>query len=81
MRQLEQDAGAVTGAGVGGDSASVRKILEELERLVHYVSGPNAVDVSDEANSAGVVLVSRIVQSLPFRHRLSLEHALPSLPP
>src|SRR5688572_19895615 len=71
VRHLEQDTGTVAGAGVGSDSAPVREVMEDLERLVNDVAGANPVDMGDEANSARVVLVSRVVQSLLFRHRLS----------
>jgi hypothetical protein len=80
VRDLQQDAGTVARAGVGRDRAAMGEIYEELERLLDDVAGTNAVDVSDEADSACVVLVSRVVQSLPSRHRLSPEPALPWVP-
>jgi hypothetical protein len=67
VRHLEQDAGAVARTGVGRDSAPVREISQELERLLHHVAGANAMDVSNETQSARIVLVSRVVQSLRAR--------------
>jgi len=80
VRHLEQDPGAVAGAGVGGDGAPVREILEELERFLDDVARADAVDVGDETDAAGVVLVSRVVQSLLSRHPLSPERLLPWVP-
>ena len=78
VRDLDQDAGAVAGTSVSRDRAPVREILEQLERLRDDVAGADAVDVGDKPNPARVVLVSRVVQSLLFRHRLSPELLLPN---
>jgi hypothetical protein len=58
---LKQNACTIAGAGVGSDSASVRKIVEKLERLLHNVARANAMDMSDETDSARVMFVGRVV--------------------
>jgi hypothetical protein len=68
VRHLDEDPRAVAGAAVGRDRAPVGEIVEELERFDDDVAGTHAVDVGDEPNSTRVVLVSRVVQSLLFRH-------------
>ena len=69
VRNLEQYPRAVAGARIRGNSATVREIVEELERLVDDVARADAMDVGDEADAAGVVLISWVIQSLLFRHR------------
>jgi hypothetical protein len=58
---LKQNPRTVAGAGVGRYSASVRKILKKLERLLYNVPRANAMDVSDETDSARVMFVGRVV--------------------
>ena len=67
MRDLQQNPGAVACAGVGGNRTSMRQVLEELQRFRDDVAGANAMDVRDEADSARVVFVGRVVQSLRGR--------------
>lgn len=67
MRHLKENASTVAGARVGRNSASVRKILQQLERFPDYVAGASSMDVRDETNSARVVFVGRIIQSLRCR--------------
>ena len=69
MRYLKENAGTVTRAGIGRNGASMREILEELQRFRDDVARANAMDVGDEADSARVVLVGRVVQ--PLRGRLT----------
>ena len=72
-----QDARTVAGAPVARDRAPVREVVEQLERLLDDVAGADAVDVGDEADATGIVLVSWVVQSLLFAHPLSPERSLP----
>ena len=55
----------------------MREILEKLKRFLDDVARTDAVDMGDEADATRVVLVSRIVQSLLFRHPLSRSPKLP----
>ena len=64
VRDLHEDAGAVTGLLVASARAAVGEIDEDLERLVDDVVGFDALEVADEAHAAGVALVARVVQSL-----------------
>lgn len=52
---------------VGRNGAPMRKILQKLQRLRHYVARANAMYVRYEADSARVVFVGRVVQSLRGR--------------
>ena len=61
MGHLKQNARTITGAGVSRDSASVRKIVEKLERLLYNVARTNAVDVRDKPDSARIMFVGRVV--------------------
>jgi len=61
MRHLQQNTGPITGARVGRDSASVREILEKLERFPDYIARTDAMDVRDESDSARVVFVGRVI--------------------
>ena len=68
MRDLQENTGAVASAGIGSHRAAMREIHQQLQRFLDDITGTNAVDMSDEADATGVVLVSRIVQSLLCRH-------------
>ena len=59
---LDQDAGAVAGAGVGAAGAAVFEVDQQVERVADDRVRALALDVGDEADAAGVVLVSRSVQ-------------------
>jgi len=61
MGDLQQYAGTVTCARVGRNRAPMRKILEELQRFRDDVARADSMDVSDEADSARVVFVGRVV--------------------
>ncbi len=64
VRDLHENAGAVTGLLVAPARAAVGEIDEDLERLVDDVVGFDALQVAHEAHAAGVALVARVVESL-----------------
>ena len=66
---LDQDAGAVALQRIGAGRAAMRQVLEDLQALRDDRVRLLALDVGDEAEAAGVVLVRRIVKSL-LRRRL-----------
>jgi hypothetical protein len=61
VRHLKQNARTVASAGISRDSASVRKISEQLERLVYNIAGTDTMDVRDKTDSARVMFVGRVV--------------------
>jgi hypothetical protein len=61
MWDLQQNACAIAGAGVGSNSAPVGKILEKLERFLYNVARANAMDVRDEADAARIMFVGRVI--------------------
>ena len=76
VRDLDQDAGAVTGRLVGTGGAAVVQVAQRLEPLLDDLVPGHAVEVRDEGDTTGVVLVGRVVQT----HLLAVrEHALSHL--
>ena len=64
VRHLDEDAGAVAGVGLAAARAAVLQVDEHLQRLPHDRVRPAPLDVDDEADAAGVVLVAGIVETL-----------------
>ena len=64
VRDLNQDAGAVAGFRIAAARAAVREVDEDLQSLDDDVVRLLALDVDHEADATGVVLVSRIVETL-----------------
>src|SRR5690606_1646824 len=56
---LHQDAGAITGAGIGTNAAAVGEVDQSGERLVDDLAGGPPVDVDDQADAAAVVIETR----------------------
>ena len=67
VRELEEDAGAVTGFGIATAGAAMGEVDQNLDALAHDLVGAHALDAGDEADAAGIVLVARIVKSLRRR--------------
>ncbi len=60
---LDQDSGAVAHQLVGADRAAVVEILQNQESLLDQVVRTLPLDVRDESDAAGVVLVRRTIQA------------------
>ena len=60
---LHQDAGAVAGVGVGARGATVFEVDEQGQRIADDGRRATALDVGDEADAAGVVLIGGAVQT------------------
>ena len=67
VRHLDQDAGAVAGVDLAAAGAAMREVLQHLQRLADDGVRLAALDVDDEADAAGVVLVPGVVEALRFR--------------
>ncbi len=59
---LEEHAGAVTGVRVGSGGAAVVDVGQDLQAPVHDASRRPPVQVRDEADAAGVMLVGGVVE-------------------
>ena len=64
MRHLQQNAGAVAGVFFTAARAAMIEILQHRERLLDDLVGLFTFDIDHEADAAGVVLETRIVQPL-----------------
>ncbi len=62
IRNLREQSGAVTGHGVGVNGSAVRKRLECRDGAVDDVVGAFAVELGNEADSTGVVLLVALVE-------------------
>lgn len=67
MRDLNQDAGAISGLWIAAAGAAVGQIHEHLDALLDNVVAFLAANVGHEPNAAGVVLVRRVVETLRGR--------------
>src|SRR4029079_18438110 len=63
VRELDQDARAVPGVGVGALSSAVLQALERGQCTGHDLVRCGRSDPCDEGDAAGVVLVARVVQA------------------
>ena len=61
---LDQDAGAVAGERIGADRAAMGEVAQDLQTLLDDRVAFLALDVRDEADAAGVVLVGGVVETL-----------------
>ena len=61
---LQQDPGAVTGVGLGAGGAAVVEVAQRGAGLGHDVVAGLARQRRDEGDTAGVVLVARVVEAL-----------------
>ena len=63
VRHLDENAGAVTGLGIGTGGATVVETLEDGQRLIHHRVRGHAVEVHDRAEATGVVLEPLVVET------------------
>mmetsp|Transcript_18075 Transcript_18075/g.43199 ORF Transcript_18075/g.43199 Transcript_18075/m.43199 type:complete len:209 (+) Transcript_18075:1295-1921(+) len=63
VRDLDQDAGAVTHQFVGADRATVVQVLEDLQALLDDVVRLVTLDVGDKSQPTGVLLIRGPVQA------------------
>ena len=67
VRDLDQDAGAVTHQGVRAHRAAMVQVLQDLQALLHDGVRLVALDVRHEAHAAGVMLLAGVVQAVFLR--------------
>jgi hypothetical protein len=64
VRQLNEDASAVTHESVSTHGTPVVEVFEDLERLAHDGMGLLPLDMGHKANAARIVLVGGVVQAV-----------------
>ncbi len=64
IRELNEDAGAVSLERVRTGRAAVSQVLQDLQRLTDDLVALLPLDVGDEPQPAGVVLITRVVEAL-----------------
>jgi hypothetical protein len=67
VRDLDQDAGAVTRQRIGTHGAAVLQVLEDVEGVLDNRVRLAAFQVGDETDAARVVLAARVEQAARFR--------------
>jgi len=64
VRQLDEDAGAVTGVDLRSGGAAVVEVAQHLQAVRDHLVRLAAVHIDDEADAAGLVFEPRIVEAL-----------------
>ena len=72
VRHLDQAAGAVAHQRVGADRAAVVEVDQDFQALADQVVRLSALDIDDEADAAGVMLVAWVVEAL-FRNHFHVD--------
>lgn len=67
MRDLHQDSGAVARVRLAATGAAMIQVYEHLNALLDNIVGLRALDVHDKADTARVMLKTRIIKALPGR--------------
>ena len=67
MGQLDQHACTIAGLGIGADCAAVFEVLQNLQAVGDDLMALEVVDVGDETDAAGIVLMSGIIESMGLR--------------
>ena len=63
MRDLHQDAGAVTGAWIGADGAAMLQVDQNGESILDDLVRLAALDIGNEADTAGILVERGIVEA------------------
>ncbi len=72
VRDLDHDAGAVAGVGLGAAGAPMVHPAERRQALADHIMGSPAVEVGDEGDPTRVMLEGRVVE--PLRLRSGVTH-------
>src|SRR5689334_12432711 len=63
MRRLHQDSGAVAGARIGADRATMLKVEQNRQRVFDDLVGLASLDVGNKSDAAGILFQRRIEQA------------------
>ena len=69
MRNLDKNAAAVAKLRIGADGAAVIEIEQDLQAHLDDVVAGRVVQIGDEADAAGIVLLGGIVKTLRLRRQ------------
>ena len=72
VRNLNQHAGAVAGLRIAAAGSAMLQVLQHLDALLHDCVALCALDVGDKPETAGVMLVRRVVQTLRVRQSVGV---------
>src|SRR5262249_59565196 len=61
---LNQDAGAIAGARIGADRATMLEVAEDREGVVDDLVRLAALDVGDETDAARILIERRVIKTL-----------------
>ena len=61
--ELDQDAGAVAGVGVGARCSAVLEVLQRDDRALHGLVAGDTVKARDHGDATGVVFIAGVVQA------------------
>ena len=61
---LQQNARAITGAGVAPWSAGVEKMIEDLEAFAHNIVRFRSLDIRNKSDPATILFKSGVIKSL-----------------
>ena len=64
MRNLDEDARAVAGGGIGADRAAVVQVDQRLNSITHDLVILASLQIHNKTDTAGVVFKSRVIQTL-----------------
>jgi hypothetical protein len=76
VRDLHQQAGAVTRVHLAPAGAAVIEIAQHLQGLLDDLVGGASLDMDDEADAAGVMLETRVIEALPGRQAVGIQAAI-----
>jgi hypothetical protein len=68
VRDLDHDAGPVAGLWVSAYSTPVLEVLENAQAVVDRAVALDVVDVGNEANAAGIMLVAGVTKPMRLAH-------------
>ncbi len=78
VRDLEQDTGTVARQRIGADRTAVRQVLQYLQPLAHAVVTFLTFYMRDESDTACIMFMARIIETLLRRQR-RIAHLAPHL--
>ena len=76
MRNLNEDTGAVARQRIGADGTAMLKVYENLQSVFDDLMRFGTLQVGNEADTAGIFLKRRVVQSLAHRPAGRVDHLI-----
>ena len=73
MRDLQEDASAVAGLRIGADGAAMLEVAQDAQAIGDDLVALDIVYVGDEADAAGIMLMTRIIEAVRLRQAFGKE--------